>query len=205
VNIRSAHAPPDRFVSNPPNLLYVLLGSSTSTTKMLITDSASAVITINNLNDPFETSLTIAKICSLGCPPLHELIQAYLTQSRQARLVADVELRTKGPAYARAIANCPLITGDKVHLSNANQRLRGKVRDRYMGASALALVTTDRQSGFDRQLAIVPCKGAVLNLTSAWWFAQTQHLIKNHVICTPHPNVMIVKKCAPFPIEFVVR
>jgi len=81
----------------------------------------------------------------------------------------------------------------------------GKVRDRYDLDDKLALVTTDRQSGFDRMLAKVPYKGQVLNLTSAYWFEQTKDIIPNHIISIPHPNVSIVKKCTPFPIEFVVR
>jgi phosphoribosylaminoimidazole-succinocarboxamide synthase len=84
-------------------------------------------------------------------------------------------------------------------------RIAGKVRDRYDLGTTLALVTTDRQSGFDRMLAKVPYKGQVLNLTSAYWFEQTKHIIPNHILCVPHPNVSIVKKCNPFPIEFVVR
>jgi len=74
-----------------------------------------------------------------------------------------------------------------------------------LGPYQLALVTTDRQSGFDRMLAQVPFKGAVLNLTSAFWFDQTKHIIPNHLISVPHPYVSICRKCKPFPIEFVVR
>ena len=84
-------------------------------------------------------------------------------------------------------------------------RQRGKVRDRYDLGDFLALVTTDRQSGFDRMLAQVPFKGAVLNLTSAFWFEQTKHIIPNHLVSVPHPYVTIARKCKPFPIEFVVR
>jgi phosphoribosylaminoimidazole-succinocarboxamide synthase len=29
--------------------------------------------------------------------------------------------------------------------------------------------------------------------------------VPNHLLEVPHPNVSIVKKCTPFPIEFVVR
>src|SRR6185437_878690 len=64
---------------------------------------------------------------------------------------------------------------------------------------------TDRQSAFDRVLASVPFKGQVLNLTSAWWFEKTEHIIPNHVITIPDPNVTIAKKCSVFPVEFVVR
>ena len=109
--------------------------------------------------------------------------------------------------------------------SSSLQCLRGKVRDRYLmidthnntdttttastvtstSMNKIALVTTDRQSGFDRNLAIVPYKGAVLNLCSYYWFQQTKDIISNHILSVPHPNVTIGKQCQPFPIEFVVR
>ena len=81
----------------------------------------------------------------------------------------------------------------------------GKVRDQYDLGERVVLVTTDRQSAFDRILASVPFKGQVLNLTSAWWFEQTKHIIDNQVIDIPDPNVTLAKKCKVFPIEFVVR
>ncbi len=81
----------------------------------------------------------------------------------------------------------------------------GKVRDQYELKNKIALITTDRQSAFDRVLASIPFKGQVLNLTSAWWFEKTKQIIPNHVIDIPDPNVTLAKKCDVFPIEFVVR
>ncbi len=81
----------------------------------------------------------------------------------------------------------------------------GKVRDQYDLGNKIVLITTDRQSAFDRVLASIPFKGQVLNLTSAWWFEQTKHIIPNHVIDIPDPNATLAKKCSVFPIEFVVR
>jgi len=81
----------------------------------------------------------------------------------------------------------------------------GKVRDQYDLDNKIVLITTDRQSAFDRVLASIPFKGQVLNLTSAWWFEQTKSIINNHVIDVPDPNVTLAKKCNVFPIEFVVR
>ena len=81
----------------------------------------------------------------------------------------------------------------------------GKVRDQYELEDKIALITTDRQSAFDRVLASIPFKGQVLNLTSAWWFDKTKHIIPNHVLKIPDPNVTLAKKCKVFPIEFVVR
>lgn len=82
---------------------------------------------------------------------------------------------------------------------------RGKVRDQYDLGDRVVLVTTDRQSAFDRVLAAIPFKGQVLNLTSAWWFEQTAHILPNHVLTVPDPNVTVGRKCEVFPIEFVVR
>jgi phosphoribosylaminoimidazole-succinocarboxamide synthase len=82
---------------------------------------------------------------------------------------------------------------------------RGKVRDQYDLGDRVVLVTTDRQSAFDRVLAAIPFKGQVLNLTSAWWFEQTAHILPNHVLAIPDPNVTLARKCDVFPIEFVVR
>lgn len=79
------------------------------------------------------------------------------------------------------------------------------MRDRYDLGDKIILITTDRQSAFDRILASVPFKGQVLNLTSLWWFEQMQSVVPNHMIAVPDPNVMIAKKCSVFPIEFVVR
>ena len=81
----------------------------------------------------------------------------------------------------------------------------GKVRDVYVCQDFVVMVTTDRQSAFDRNLASVPFKGQVLNLTSQWWFEQTSSFVPNHVIACPHPNVTVGKKCTVFPVEFVMR
>ena len=85
------------------------------------------------------------------------------------------------------------------------EKLTGKVRDQYDLGDKIALITTDRQSAFDRVLASIPFKGQVLNQTSAWWFEQTKNIIQNHVIDVTDPNVTLAKKCDVFPIEFVVR
>jgi len=85
------------------------------------------------------------------------------------------------------------------------KRKKGKVRDTYDLGDSLMLVTTDRQSAFDRILASIPFKGAVLNSVSGFWFENTRHIVANQVIAIPDPNVTIAKKCTVFPIEFVVR
>ena len=88
----------------------------------------------------------------------------------------------------------------------AGTKYTGKVRDTYdLGDGRLLLITTDRQSGFDRMLGAIPFKGQVLNRTSLWWFTKTQHIVANHVISSPHANALLARKCRVLPIEFVVR
>lgn len=84
-------------------------------------------------------------------------------------------------------------------------RRKGKVRDTYDLGDKVLIVTTDRQSAFDRILAAVPFKGQVLNQTSAWWMNETRHIVDNALLGLPDPNVALMKKCEVFPVEFVVR
>lgn len=79
------------------------------------------------------------------------------------------------------------------------------MRDTYDLGEQLVIVTTDRQSAFDRLVASIPFKGQVLNQTAAWWFSQTAHIAPNALLSTPDPNVSVMTKCTVFPVEFVVR
>jgi phosphoribosylaminoimidazole-succinocarboxamide synthase len=85
------------------------------------------------------------------------------------------------------------------------EKYQGKVRDVYRRGDRLVLITTDRLSAFDRVLTTIPFKGEVLNRLAAFWFEKTKHLVRNHVIDIPDPNVTVAERCEPFPIEFVVR
>ncbi|GAX26231.1 phosphoribosylaminoimidazole-succinocarboxamide synthase [Fistulifera solaris] len=208
VLIRSTQTPADRLLllhKNQPSL-FVVLGPSTSSTSILETESTAPIITLTSANDVATTALAIAKCCSLASTTLREIVEQVTLENRQARLVQDAQLRTSSPFYANAMATCYdqqlQITGDSLQST-----MRGKVRDRFElpDQQLLALVTTDRQSGFDRMLAKVPFKGAVLNLTSAFWFEQTASIIPNHLVAVPHPYISVCRKCKPFPIEFVVR
>lgn len=210
VTIRSSRAPVDRFLttySGEATAVWVFYsGSPLATANLLQEESPFPVLEVDASGEPKYIAWTVAKWCSLGCPEVAKKIRQTTVEMRQAKLVDDAQMQTKSLKYQRAIAGSydqeTQITGDKVGLEG----IRGKVRDRFdVNDKCLALVTTDRQSGFDRQLAVIPFKGAVLNLTSAFWFEKTRHIIPNHLLDIPHPNVSLVKKCNPFPIEFVVR
>lgn len=85
------------------------------------------------------------------------------------------------------------------------KKYQGKVRDYYIFPSKRIIVTTDRQSAFDRVLGLIPYKGQVLTQLSQFWFEKTQDIIQNHLISIPDPNVMITKNCKVLPIEMIVR
>ncbi len=82
---------------------------------------------------------------------------------------------------------------------------RGKVRDIYDGSEGMFLVATDRVSAFDRVITTIPFKGFILTAVAKFWFERTTHIVKNHLIDVPHPNIMRVKKLKPFEVEMVVR
>ena len=91
-------------------------------------------------------------------------------------------------------------------LAELPNHYKGKVRDTYqLDDGSMIIVTTDRQSAFDRELAAVPFKGQVLTQTAKFWFEATRDICANHVIAYPDPNVLICKSLDMLPVEMVVR
>ena len=83
---------------------------------------------------------------------------------------------------------------------------RGKVRESYdLPDGRRIMISTDRQSAFDKVLAAVPYKGQVLNETARFWFEQTADICPNHIIAYPDPNVTIARRLTMLPVEMVVR
>ncbi|KAJ0024565.1 hypothetical protein Pint_08417 [Pistacia integerrima] len=123
-------------------------------------------------------------------------LDALVISNRKEELLGDI----KG-----SLSKCLSETNLQLTVPGLKSKARGKVRDIYDGGDYLVLVTTDRQSAFDRILASIPFKGQVLNETSLWWFDRTRHITPNAVVSSPDKNVTIAKKCSVFPVEFVVR
>ncbi len=97
---------------------------------------------------------------------------------------------------------------------------RGKVRDVYDAGKGILIVSTDRLSAFDVVFPDpIENKGEVLTRMTSWWFRQTRHIIKNHLLnedpveeldlAVSHPELkgrsVLVKKAEVFPIECIVR
>ena len=97
----------------------------------------------------------------------------------------------------------------------------GKVREVYdAGREHLVIVASDRLSAFDVVLPTpIPDKGRVLTQLSNFWFAQTKHIIPNHLVETelakfPEPfrsqeeldgRSVYVRRCERIDIECVAR
>ncbi|CAI9760008.1 unnamed protein product [Fraxinus pennsylvanica] len=127
-------------------------------------------------------------------------------QSLSLQALTDGDRKTEVMNVIKnSVSNCLSETHLDLTVPGLKSKTRGKVRDIYDGGDYLVLVTTDRQSAFDRILASIPFKGQVLNETSLWWFSKTQHITPNAVVLSPDKNVTIAKKCSVFPVEFVVR
>ncbi|KAF7829975.1 phosphoribosylaminoimidazole-succinocarboxamide synthase, chloroplastic [Senna tora] len=124
------------------------------------------------------------------------LAEALFNSNRKEEVLGDIR---------RSLSNCLSETNLNLTIPGLKSKTRGKVRDIYDSGDFLVLVTTDRQSAFDRVLASIPFKGQVLNETSLWWFEKTKHITSNAVVSAPDKNVTIAKKCSVFPVEFVVR
>lgn len=93
----------------------------------------------------------------------------------------------------------------ETRLDALGTRYGGKVRDTYRRGDTLVLVASDRLSAFDRILTTLPFKGEVLNRLAQFWFEKTAHVVKNHLLDVPDPNVTVARACEPFAIEVVVR
>src|SRR3989337_1641270 len=93
----------------------------------------------------------------------------------------------------------------ETNFNNLGKKYTGKVRDVYIQNDKIIMVSTDRYSAFDRNLALIPCKGQVLTQVTDFWFNQTKDIVQNHVIEIPDPNTVVATKCTVLPVEMVVR
>ena len=98
---------------------------------------------------------------------------------------------------------------------------RGKVRDVFaLSDDRLLIVATDRLSAFDVVLPNpIPGKGEMLTQISNFWFAQTAHLVPNHLLDVPLADVLppgtdlalyekravVARRLKPVPVEAIAR
>ena len=91
---------------------------------------------------------------------------------------------------------------------------KGKVRDLYNVHNEIELeiekkefilfVTSNRCSAFDYHICNIKNKGYFLTQIASYWFNNTRDIINNHYV-NHHDNYMLVQKCRPIKLEFIVR
>ncbi|MHA2287745.1 MAG: phosphoribosylaminoimidazolesuccinocarboxamide synthase [Promethearchaeota archaeon] len=96
-------------------------------------------------------------------------------------------------------------TLNSTNFTSLGEFYKGKVRDNYIKDDIRIIIATDRLSAFDRVITTIPYKGQMLNQVSSFWFEKTKHLVKNHIINIPDPNVAVVHQCEMIPVEMIVR
>ena len=45
----------------------------------------------------------------------------------------------------------------------------------------------------------------LLNEIALFWFEKTKHIVPNHIISSPDPQVLLAKKAKTLPVEVIVR
>jgi phosphoribosylaminoimidazole-succinocarboxamide synthase len=109
----------------------------------------------------------------------------------------------------------------EIDLPGMRRFRRGKVRDTWDLGDRLLMVASDRISAFDVILPDgIPDKGRVLTQMSAFWFARTGEIARNHVLSTAVEDLpgelemyqevlrdrfMLVRKAERVDVECVVR
>jgi len=92
-----------------------------------------------------------------------------------------------------------------INLKGLGKKYSGKTRDYYIKNGKRTIISTDRISAFDKNLGHIPHKGQILSQLSLFWFGKTEDIIPNHIISSPHPNIIVAKNAKLVPIEMVVR
>jgi phosphoribosylaminoimidazole-succinocarboxamide synthase len=96
-------------------------------------------------------------------------------------------------------------TLSQIDLPGLGELYRGKVRDNYGRGDQIVMITTDRVSAFDHVLGTIPFKGEVLSRLTLFWFDKVKDIAPTHLIASPDPSVMVVKRAQAFPVEIVIR
>ena len=119
-------------------------------------------------------------------------------------------------------ASVSVYTGREEKVGDLELLSSGKVRDTYAVDDAhVCFVTSDRVSAFDVLMPQgIPHKGRVLTAVAAHWFARTKDIVPNHLVSTRvedlpglspgevealRGRVMLVRRCEPTTVEWVVR
>src|SRR3989338_5215781 len=99
---------------------------------------------------------------------------------------------------------------DSGFIPELGEHKSGKVRDIHFTSlevgKPIIMVASDRVSVFDHVLDRgIPFKGRILNLLNTWAFKNTEDIIPNASMSSPHANVLVQKYYKNIMVECVVR
>ena len=150
--------------------------------------------------------LAVVKMIGLLDPDVNRGMTHYQSSLRNKIRIED--LKTVALYSKESMDNSTDRKNEDELYSDLKLLRKGKVRDIYSddsGRNILVMRATNRLSSFDRYICSVPYKGEMLNRISIWWFNQTRDIIPNHFIQYHGRDGMVVHKCEPIMVEFVVR
>lgn len=149
--------------------------------------------------------LAVVKIIGLLDADVSRGMMHYQSSLREKIRIED--LKTVAVYSKENLDNSERVNEDDLY-KNLKLLRKGKVRDIYAddsGRDILVMKATNRLSSYDRYVCDVPYKGEMLNRISIWWFNQTRDIVPNHFIQYHGRDGMVVHKCEPIMVEFVVR
>ena len=149
--------------------------------------------------------LAVVKIIGLLDADVSRGMIHYQSSLREKIRIED--LKTVAVYSKENLDNSERVNEEELY-KNLKLLRKGKVRDIYAddsGRDILVMKATNRLSSFDRYVCDVPYKGEMLNRISIWWFNQTRDIVPNHFIQYHGRDGMVVHKCEPIMVEFVVR
>ena len=99
----------------------------------------------------------------------HELNISYIIVMSEAFLTIFTGINSRTQQYVTDYSIVDIAEDLSIHYSSLlkfESKIVGKVRDVYICTDCLILVTSNRQSAFDRLLCSIPSKGKVYNSAS---------------------------------------
>jgi len=178
---------------------------TTYTNKLIISSNTSEKTVIGNIKLPYKVLPSvicevILKVACIKYPKLSNIVNEHRKRNHEKQRISYIVQKYNTMDNVEEMR-------DKIDEDNYQFVRAGKVRNLFKTAddNTLMMSATNRLSAFDRNICEIPFKGCVLNNISLWWFENTKDIVPNHVICKVNSNDILVRKCTPFPIEFVMR
>jgi phosphoribosylaminoimidazole-succinocarboxamide synthase len=120
-------------------------------------------------------------------------------------LYQELTINPSGPLWDRYMWEGPTQSDIFKWQSQGFGVYQGKIRTVLSRDGRVQMLHSDRLTAFDRLIAQIPGKGAILNSISAWWFETLGKEVPNHYIAKQGSRALLTEQCLPYKVEVVVR